>query len=101
MLQVTAAAWFGFRTGSDFHLPADRPTILGDNMLHVYQSGAFVASINRQHKAADTYRASLPWLLLHNTGKTRACETHQAARDEAQKVYPGCTFSRNTLGGIL
>lgn len=63
--------------------------------LFVYdQTGAFVAQIAKQPKAAPGYNPGLPWLLLHNTGKTHKTESHEAARDEALKVYPGCTFRR-------
>lgn len=62
--------------------------------LFVYdKSDKFVAQIDKPHKAAQGFDP-LPWLLLHNTGKTRRCESQAAARDEALKVYPGCTFRR-------
>lgn len=63
-------------------------------MIHVYTSGAYVASINKQAKAADAYQASAPWLLLMADGKVRRFGTHAEARDEAQKRFPRCTFKR-------
>jgi hypothetical protein len=64
--------------------------------IFVYdKSGAFVAQISKQPKGADTFDPCLPWLLLHNTGKTRKNESREAARDEALKAYPGCAFKRN------
>lgn len=63
--------------------------------LFVYdKSGAFVAQIAKQQKAAPGFDPAFPWLVLHNTGKTRKTESKASARDEALKVYPGCTFRK-------
>lgn len=60
----------------------------------VTAGGRMVAAINRQHPAADGYRADVPWLLLHNDGKTRSFPSFAEAREEARKVYPGATVKR-------
>lgn len=61
-------------------------------MLHVYAKGALVASINRQHKGADTYRASEPWLLLHKSGRVDRFETLAAAKDDVRKLWAPVQF---------
>ncbi len=65
-------------------------------MIHVYQAGNYVASINKIDKAADTYKAhaSAPWLLLKADGKTRGFASLAEAKDEALKVFAGCKFKR-------
>lgn len=64
-------------------------------MLNVYTPGkAYVGSINKQHAAADTYQASLPWLLLLTNGHVRRFPSMAEAKDEALKLWPACRFSR-------
>jgi hypothetical protein len=64
------------------------------SMTHVYQHQAYVASISKQHKAADTYQSSLPWLLLLADGRIRRHASASEARDEAQKQFPNAVFKR-------
>jgi len=64
-------------------------------MLYINdRAGAFVAMISKQSKAAPGYISQTPWLLLHNNGKVRRFGSMAEARDEAQKHYAGCSFSR-------
>ena len=63
-------------------------------MLHVYAAKTYAASINKQHAAADTYEASLPCLLLLADGRVRRFPSMAEAKDEAQKRWAPCSFSR-------
>ena len=63
-------------------------------MLHIHTAGAYVATINKQAAAADTYRASLPWLLLLVDGRVRSFPSMADAKDEARKLWAPCTFHR-------
>ena len=65
-------------------------------MLHIYQAGKYVATINKIDKSADTYKAyaSTPWLLLKADGKVRGFASLAEAKDEALKVFAGCKFKR-------
>lgn len=65
-------------------------------MLHCYINHGrdYVASINKQTAAADTYVASLPWLLLLADGRVRRFPSQSEARDEAQKRFAPVTFRR-------
>ena len=53
-----------------------------------------VATITKQHPAADTYQSQLPWLLLLNDGRVRRFPALADAKDEAQKRWAPCRFSR-------
>jgi hypothetical protein len=69
-------------------------------MLHVhirasFNAGQHVASINRQHKAAEGFQPALPWLLLHVDGRIRCFPTCSTARDEALKLWAPCSFTRH------
>lgn len=55
----------------------------------------YVASINKQSPAADTYSASLPWLLLLADGRVRRFPSLAEARDEAQKRFAPVVFRRS------
>lgn len=61
---------------------------------HGQRTGPTVATINRQHPAADTYRAAEPWLLLHATGRVDRFASLAEARAEALKSWPGVSFRR-------
>ena len=63
--------------------------------IHVYEHGRHRAMINKPSKAADSYVAAEPWLLLHDTGRIDRFETQSQARSEARKSYAGSTFSHN------
>lgn len=65
-------------------------------MLHCYinRGRDYVASINKQAASADTYAASLPWLLLLSDGRVRRFPSMAEARDEAQKRFAPVTFRR-------
>lgn len=65
-------------------------------MLHCYinKGRNYVASINKQHPAADAYSASLPWLLLLADGRVRRFPSLAEARDEAQKRFAPVTFRK-------
>ena len=64
-------------------------------MLHVYdQTGAHVAMINQQARAADGYRSEEPWLLLYNSGRVDRFDSQANAKDDARKSWAGCTFKR-------
>ena len=64
--------------------------------LHVYarQGEQHVAMINKQPRAADSYRAEEPWLLLHDTGRIDRFTRKDEAVDEARKSYAPCVFKR-------
>lgn len=62
-------------------------------MKNIYSGAKLVAQINKQHKAADSYRALEPWLLLHLTGRVDRFGTYSEARDEALKSYPGARIA--------
>lgn len=66
-------------------------------MLHCYikHGTQYVASINKQSPAADTYSASLPWLLLLADGRVRRFPSLAEARDEAQKRFAPVVFRRS------
>jgi hypothetical protein len=53
-----------------------------------------VATITKQSPAADTYQSQLPWLLLLNDGRIRRFPSMSEAKDEAQKRFAPCSFSR-------
>lgn len=55
---------------------------------------AMVATIAKQNSAADTYQPQLPWLLLLNDGRVRRFPTLTEAKDEAQKRWAPCRFTR-------
>lgn len=65
-------------------------------MLNVYtdRGRAYVASINKRHKVADSFHASAPWLLLLADGNIRSFSSMAEAKDEAQKRWPRCQFRR-------
>lgn len=63
-------------------------------ILDIHQGAKHVATIAKQHKAADNYRACEPWLLLHNTGRTDRFATMAEARSEGQKSYAGARFKK-------
>ena len=67
-------------------------------MLHIYlgprATGAYVASINKQHPAADSYQPQLPWLLLLADGRVRRFPSFADAKDEALKRWAPCAFKR-------
>ena len=63
-------------------------------MLHIYANGAFVASINKQPRAADNYCKLTPWLLLLGDGKVLRFTSCDAAKRHAATMFHGCTFSR-------
>ncbi len=62
--------------------------------MNVFINGRHVAAIVKLHKCADRYDSSMPWVLIHNNGKTRRFATAADARDEAMKVYPACKLKR-------
>jgi hypothetical protein len=66
-------------------------------MLHVNMKGRHVASINKQHKAADGYRAEVPWLLLFVDGRVRRFGTQGRAKDEARKLWAPVSFKRDSV----
>lgn len=61
---------------------------------HVHSQGAHVAQIVKQPRAADSYRAGEPWLLLHNTGRVDRFPSQAEARDEARKTWTAARFTR-------
>ena len=63
-------------------------------ILDIQQGATHVATIAKQHKMADNYRACEPWLLLHNTGRTDRFASLHEARSEAQKSYAGARFKK-------
>lgn len=64
-------------------------------MLHIYANGTFVASINKQTRAGDSYCKLTPWLLLLSDGKIQRFTSCDAAKRHASTMFPSCTFSRN------
>lgn len=66
--------------------------------LHIYSHGKHVAMIGHQPRAADTYRAEEPWLLLHNTGRVDRFATQRDARFEAVKTWPDVRITRDGGG---
>lgn len=64
-------------------------------MIHVHSHGAYVASINRQAKSADSYTPETPWLLLHKTGRVDRFETQTEAKDEVRKAWPRVEFKKD------
>ena len=67
-------------------------------MLHVYSMGAYVASINNRELwqvKAEHGDVSRLWMLLHKSGRVDRFATIKEAREEAQKIGPRVTFSRN------
>lgn len=64
-------------------------------MLNVYMRDQFVAMINQQPKAADGYRADVPWLLLLNDGRTLRFGSQAEAKDEARKRWAPVQFKRS------
>jgi hypothetical protein len=63
-------------------------------MLNVYMRDQHVAMINQQSKAADGYRADVPWLLLLNDGRVLRYGSQAKAKDEARKRWAPVTFKR-------
>lgn len=64
-------------------------------MLHVNIKGTHVASINKQHKAADTFDPANPWLLLRLDGRVHKHPTAAAARKTATDLFAPCTFTKS------
>lgn len=58
-------------------------------------SGTLLAMIEKQPRAADSYRADEPWMLLHTTGRIDRFASMREARDEAIKTYGNPTFHRS------
>lgn len=69
-------------------------------MLHIHlrastNAGQHVASISKQHPAADNADPAKPWLLLRTDGRVATFPSQAAARAEAVKLWAPCSFTRN------